>query len=128
MLFINALALAGLPVYNAEVPQEGPVAVPVTIDFTAATQYTLDLSQAVNLARISLFQTIFIDANGCTQNITVSIQGSNQDIVVKPNTQGYYPIVCPNPAVLVFTCTGGVARTRFILLNIPVAPGSWATA
>ena len=125
---INQLAVASIPVHNAQVPAEGPVALVLSLDFTVATEYDLDIYALVARDFISLIQTVFIDTTGCAQNLTVNIAGSNQNITVKPNTQGYYPVVCPNPPKFRITCTGGQPNNvGIIFLNVPIAPGQWDT-
>lgn len=125
---INQLNLASIPVYNAQVPAEGPKAIPIVLDFTASTSYSIDGQILTTRDIISMVQSIFVDTTGATSNVIVSVRGSNQSIICKPNTQGYYPVVCPNPFGFTFTCANGPNNALVILLNIPVAPAQWATA
>jgi hypothetical protein len=123
---INALSAATIPVYNAQVPVEGPVAIPLSLDFTAASVYTIDGHPLTDQGFISLIQTIFVDTTDCVSNLIVSLDGSRQKISIKPNTQGYYPLVCPNPWRITFTCLQGPVGVFVILLNVPIAPGQWS--
>lgn len=127
MTRINPLQVASIPVFNAQVPSEGPMCVSLRLDFTATTEFDLDGKQLTDAGYLSLLQTLFIDSTGANANITVNIAGTNQNITVKPNTQGYYPIICPNPFRLVFTCANGPSNVLILLLNMPIAPGQWAT-
>lgn len=126
---INQLQVASIPVYNAQVPVEGPFALILSLDFSANASYSLDLEQiTAQGGNISMIQSLFIDSTGLTGNLTTLVGGVVQTIIVKQNTQGYYPVACPNPPRFVFTNSGGAGIAKVILLNIPIAPGQWATA
>lgn len=128
MANINQLNVASIPVYNAQVPQEGPIAIPLNLDFTANTTYNLDIKTLIDQGFLSMVQTLFLDTTGLTGNLTVTIQGSNQLIIVKPNTQGYYPVICPNPVRMTFTNTGGTQKNFLaFILNMPIAGVQWPT-
>ena len=124
-MLINQLNLASIPVYNAQVPEEGPKVLPLTFTFDQSGQAELDLSLLTNQNFISMVQSIFLDASAATGNVTVAVNGLPA-INVKNNTQGYYPLVAPNPAKIMFTGTG-TDTISVMLLNVPVAPGQWAT-
>lgn len=123
---INALAVASIPVYNAQVPSEGPVGLTVFLDFTATVEYFLDGKPLVDQGYVSLLQTVYLDTTDCVSELIMTIEGSRQKIRAKPNTQGYYPIVCPNPFKITFHCDQGPAGVYAILLNMPVAPSQWS--
>lgn len=126
---INQLQAASIPVYNAQVPPEGPFCVILTLDFSANASYSLDLEQVTAQGGIiSMVQSVFLDTTGLTGNLNVLIGGTVQTLIVKQNTQGYYPAVSPNPPRFVFSNSGGTGIARIILLNVPIAPGQWATA
>jgi hypothetical protein len=129
---VNAAQLAAISVFGAMIPSAGPQAVPVSVDMSLLSQYTLDYSEQINQGRLQLCQTIYIDASGVTQPVTVSFQGTGQNITVPGQTQGYYSVAAPNPLKLSISCTGLVggsaAPVTILLLNFPVANAQWMTA
>ncbi len=125
---INNLAAASIPVYNAQVPREGPRALSLPLlDFSVASSFTFDGQNLMDNSRISMVQTMYLDARNAQSPITVLV-GGVQTIVVKPQTQGYYPVICPNPCNIVFSCADNLSKVNVQLLNVPVAPGQWVTA
>jgi len=98
----------------------------MTLDFTAKDFYSLDYSQQGALGKFSMVQTLFIDTSTSAVNLTVDCPTSQQTLKIKAGTQGYYPILCPNPIRLIFTCVGGPADVKVELLNFPVPHGQWA--
>jgi hypothetical protein len=129
MAIINQLQAASIPVYNAQVPSEGPFALTLSLDFSANASYSLDLEMlTAGGGNISMVQTIFLDTTGLTGNTTVTVGGTVQTIIAKANTQGYYPVLSPNPPRFTFANAGGAGIAKVILVNVPIAPGTWATA
>jgi len=125
---INQLAQASIPVYNAQVPQEGPKVIPLRLDFSAADEYDIDLKPLTDRDFISMVQTLFVDTTGCMNNLTITVSLTGQTITIVPNRQGYYPVLVPNPARIAISTTSGPASLPVILCNMPIAPGQWATA
>ena len=124
---INQLNAANIPVANAQIPAEGPKCVPLTLDFTAASTYTLDYGNMMERAFISMIQTVYIDAKDSAVTFTLTVPRTGQILTVKPHTQGYYPVLCPNPVTLQFDCAGGPSNLGVFLINVPIAPAQWAT-
>jgi hypothetical protein len=126
---MNNLNLAGIPIYNAQVPLEGPRAIPLTLDFTSVADATLDGKPLLDSTKISMVQTIYIDTSATDNALSVTVGNSGQVIKVKGRTQGYYPVFAPNPFAFTFH-SAGVADSNLVpvyLLNFPVAPAQWAT-
>ena len=124
---VDANGLNAQAINVQDVPCEGAKAVPVSLDFSMNAAYQLNYSNLQQRGFISFVQTIFVDnsqANAGT--ITITIGGSNQVIVIRPNTQGYYPILMGNVVTITFSSTGS-NKAQFFLLNVPVAPGQWST-
>ena len=126
---INAASLSFMAVKVADIPQEGPKAIPVPISFLNSTDFDLDLSQQVNQGRISLIQSMFVDNNANDNVINIGIGQSPssaalQTIVVPSQSQGYFQIFSPNPARFHFNSqtTGSIL---VILSNSPIASATW---
>lgn len=123
---INQLAQASVPIYNAQVPAEGPKAIPFTFVFDVSGIATLDLSYLTDQGRISMVQTVYLDLSSANNPVSLTHDSIQIPITVKSHTQGYYPFVCPNPIKITFAGQQNDI-VKVILINTPVAPGQWAT-
>lgn len=112
---------------NQVVPSEGPRAIPVQLDFTNTGELDIDISQLQQKAFISMVQTIFVDMNGIPNALNIAVNGMGQNIVCKPNTQGYYTILAPNPVKLAFTTVQGSPIITVVLCNSPIPGAVWPT-
>lgn len=126
---INNLNLAGIPIYNAQVPLEGPKAIPLVLDFTSVADATLDGKPLLDATKISMVQTIYIDTSATDNAVSVTVGNSGQVVKVKGRTQGYYPVFAPNPFSFGFHSggTGDGDLVPIYLLNFPVSPAQWVT-
>jgi hypothetical protein len=115
------------PVTNALVPDEGPKAIPLLLDFTQAGEYDVDLTTQQQQGRISMVQSIYIDLSVSSNDVEVTMPISGQLIHAKAGTQGYYPVLCPNPPRLNFTSsTSGASVVPVFLMNTPILGIVWA--
>lgn len=125
----DATSLRVTQLNNQMLPDEGPKAIPVLLNFDATTDtIELDLGQRQQQGWISMVQSFFIDAKDAANPVSIVIDGSNQVITAKPATQGYYSALVPNPTKLTFTALMGTGIVRVFLINVPVAGAVWATA
>lgn len=125
---MNSNQLVDICVSNLALPREGPKCVPLSFDFTAQSSYAVDFMAIQQRGLIDSVQTLFIDNNAGTTALTVLINQSSQLIIAAPGTQGYYPVLCPNPMRFTFTCTGGTANTQVFALNVPIPSSVWSVA
>lgn len=116
-----------IPLKNQFIPTEGPKTIPLNLDFTAASQYTIDLSQTEQQGRMGYVQCVFIDLSGCDVSLVLNCPNTLQNITAKGRTQGYYPVLISNPSVMTFTCAGGTANVVVQLINVPIPGSVWAT-
>ena len=128
MANLDQTSLQFQPVNNQEVPQEGPKAIPIKLDFSKATEYDLDLQNLQERGFIAMVQSIYVDASAATAATIVAFNSTNQNITAKAATQGYYSVLCPNPPKMKFINTSGSDQVVVFLLNVPVAGVVWATA
>lgn len=130
--FASGFAALNLSLVQLErtlgMPSEGPKCIPITLDFTAQNTYVLDYSNQQARGYIAMIQTIFCDTSTSAVNLVVTSNGSRQVLKIKAGTQGYYPILVPNPINLSFSCPGGPSDVRIQLLNFPVPHGQWSVA
>ena len=122
---INPALLSSLPVYGDKVPCQGPRALPVSLNFTGGPVYTLDYTIQQRIGLFSECQFVFIDASQVDNPVTVFFLGSNQAIIAKGRTQGYYPVCAPNPFKCQISCPGSAAIVNLIFGNYPMQASQW---
>lgn len=114
---------------NLNCAGEGPRGVPITLDFSSNTSYSLDLGSSQARLLISLIQAFYFDNTLATTPLTVYFPDSDQSIICPANTEGYLNCLCPG------NVQDGIARMRFSsasgavvkikLLNFPVINYIW---
>jgi hypothetical protein len=114
-------------IMNQTVPQEGPRAIPMKMDFTSTPEVDVDIGQLQQRGFMSMVQSVFVDMNNIPNPLTIVVNGTGQNIVCKPNTQGYYTILCPNPVKLQFQTTVGSPIVTVFLCNSPIPGNVWPT-
>ena len=128
MANLDQTALQYQPVNNQEVPQEGPKAIPLKLDFSKATEYDLDLQNLQERGFIAMVQTIYIDNSAAASPTSAVFNTTNQNVTAAPATQGYYSVLCPNPPRMKFLNTSGADQVVVFLINVPIAGVVWASA
>jgi hypothetical protein len=110
------------------IPQEGPKSIPLYLDFSGGIgEYVIDMLYAIEQKFVSMIQTIFIDMSNATTNLTITIRGTGQKIVAKPNTQGYYPVLVPNPPNFTFDKNANTEQIYINLINVAIPGVVWTT-
>lgn len=113
-------------------PAEGPRAVVVALDFSQFENFLIDAENIFGSANptqvFSTAQSIFIDASGTDNQVTVTVGKTGQVIVAKGRTQGYYPLVAPNIFNVIVSCSDIAAKFTICITNYFVPPCSWPTA
>src|ERR1700674_3225355 len=128
MLLDNSNLTARL-IPNQTIPDEGPKAIPIRLDFSVAggsiTSYSIDLLITQERALLTMVQTLYIDLSTAVNDLIVTVGGSNQIIQAEAGTQGYYPVLCPNPPKFqIDVAAPGDVDTVF-LINVPIAGVVW---
>lgn len=120
--------LVGFAVYNGFNPKEKPKALAVNLDFTAAAVIPIDLTIAEQEGRFRFVQAVYIDNSLNPSPLSLTVGLTQQTVTMPPYSQGYLPILCPNPAKLVaslpIVAAGNVA-TIIQFLNFPVPAAIW---
>lgn len=133
-LNIDSRSTQNVALDNQQIPKEGGKALAIPIlDFSQADQYYMDAELLGQLGFMSMVQTMFIDMSTSDVPMQITINGSQQIIVAKGRTQGYYTVMAPNPVKLTFSCPGGPGLdpttnrigVRVWLLNVPIAGSVW---
>lgn len=100
--------------------------IPLVLDFTKDTVYTLQLAQLEQQTRFSMLQSIYADLSQTDSAVTINIADVNQTIVAKGRTDGYYSVMNPNPSTITFTSAANAILTVH-LCNSPIPGVAWAT-
>lgn len=113
---------------NQVIPDEGPKEIPLVLDFSASNgdPILVDLTLFGQDGRFSMLQSIFMDLSQSPNDVQVTIDISNQRIVAKTKTQGYYSVLAPNPIKLKFeSLQGGLIAVPVALINVPIPGTVW---
>jgi hypothetical protein len=109
-------------------PGEGPKMVPLSTDFTLNDTYEVDLSNFVQMGRISMVQSIYVDNADGAVAITILVELGSQRLIVPAGQEAYLPILVPNPIKLTISSPGGAASAKVFLINFPIQPEVWNSA
>lgn len=121
----NSNQFVDFPIFAQLIPREGPKAVPFNLDFTVTQSYVVDLQNQQSRSIISLVQAIFVDNSANTSPLSIMADVVGQTLIFPPQSQGYLPILVPNPPKLTFTSPGGSDNVKIILLNVPMPAAIW---
>lgn len=117
--------------FGAQFPRENARALALPLNFglisDPASGFILDYSNKQSTGKISMIQTVFVDTSQTDAQVTVILGSSQQLITVKGRTQGYYPVVSPNPFRVQVISPGCVDLVGLYFMNYPVAPCQWAS-
>lgn len=115
-------ALIQVPVFTGKQPGAlGPRCLPVTLvgaTLVANPVQIIDLQNVQARKFIDFIQTIFVDNSLNLVPISINIAGTGQTITVGGQTQGYYPVLCPNPPKFTVSAQGASANINFEFLNV----------
>jgi hypothetical protein len=100
--------------------------IPLSLDFTTVEQYQINLQNTGALATFGSVQSIYIDTSGVVNPLSIFFPVSGQTITVPAGRQGYFNVLCANPASIVFSCTVGSGIVPLELLNYQVRALSWS--
>lgn len=115
-------------VNNVLIPKEGPVVVPGTLNFENTAEIEISGEMVITQGKISFIQGVFIDNADNTDKLTLTIGNTNQRIVCPANSQGYFPLLTPNPPIIVARTTqGGGQIIPLFFYNVPIQSIVWTT-
>lgn len=112
-------------IFNSLVPPEGPKAISQSLDFTTASSFLIDFTQAYAQGVISVVQTIWCDNSENSESITFSVAGTNQNITFPPFSQGSLPCISAVRTKLTATSATTTATVDCQFLNVPLPIGVW---
>lgn len=117
-----------IPIFNALVPKEGPKMVPFVLNFPTNPAYLIDLTLTMQQQRISVVQSVFIDASAATASVSVAVQGTQLTITLEKGDQGFFPILVPTTGAKFSIASASTNPVTVIFLNVPVPSSIWHTA
>lgn len=124
MTQIDPSQLQFIPVDALSVPPEGPIGVPLQLDFTRNSSFILDLQNFTAQNKISMVQGIYM-LNPSTSSATILCVESRTGVTI-PCPVGfgtYAPLPTANPSTLLFFGVGDPNEIcKVLLLNYPVEP------
>lgn len=126
----QAKQLGYLPnnVQTGDAACEGRKSITTIIDFNIGLNFSLDLTSIQQMQNwIRSVQCLYIDNADNAFAITLTMGVTNQRVIVPANSQGYYPVLQPNPPVLQFV-SGSVGTLKIQILNFFLPPYIWTIA
>lgn len=107
---------------------EGPIGIPVGLDFSTVNTVTGDLTLEMSSGTIGFVQSVWIDNSKNTKALSIVFPGTGQILTVKANTQGYYPII-PFQGSFSWSATsiGAAVVVPVIFTNVQFEASQWAT-
>jgi hypothetical protein len=113
-------------VSNIILPQEGPIVVPVELDFSGESQIDIDGLLLLWSGKISFIQGVYIDNLDNPEPVSLTNSITRQRITAPANSQGYYDIFCPNPLQLVAeTVVAADLKIKMHFYNVPIQSQIW---
>lgn len=106
-------------------PPQGPRSLTLWLDFATVVSYDFDYQNMNARNFMSMIQSVFVDNSLNASALSITINGTNQVIKVRANSQGYYTVLVPNPPKMTFATVGAV-MVQVILCNFPVPGATWA--
>lgn len=105
-----------------QLPEKGPLIVPIACDFRTSQTFEVDFSQLIQTSDIDYISGVFIDNWDNPDPVTLVCTGSNQRVICPANAQMWSPLLAPNPAFVTASnpATGIVVNMQFY--NIPLLP------
>jgi hypothetical protein len=105
-------------------PKQGNREVFYRFDFSKLTSpYTMYLTEDMQRGDIDAIASVYIDNSLNASSVTLTFNGIF-NILVQPNWQGVYPVICSGPTQLQISTAGNVA-VGVILSNTPKDYASW---
>lgn len=114
------------PVFNGYAPKEGPKALPVDFDFTTLGTFAFDLMLENSEGVIQFVQSVYVDNSDNPGALTMRFAQTGQRLVIPANSQGQYPVICPDQTqVTMSSPVNASAVGRIILMNVPMPYTQW---
>ena len=114
------------PVFNGYAPKEGPKALPVPFDFSSVGTMSFDLLLENTEGILQFVQSVYVDNSDNPGPLTITFAQTRQRLIVPANSQGNYPVICPDQTqVTMSSPVNASAVGRIILMNVPMPYTQW---
>lgn len=127
----NTSHIAVIPTLNNNFPCEGPKDVPIPFNFDPTTgqgaTQQVNLQQLQQNNNISEVQSFFVDNSQNANQLTINVVGTNQRIILPPQSQAYLPVLMGQIQFTVSTTPATGLIVPIHCLNIPVVSCVWET-
>jgi hypothetical protein len=107
--------------FNAQMPPEGPLAIPAVLHFELGATINVDFTLQMERKTITAIQGIMVRNWFNADPITISIQGTQEYIDVPAFCDAFLQIATTNRAKLTFTSSGALA-VPVLFFNVPISP------
>jgi hypothetical protein len=128
----NTSQIAIIPTLNNNFPCEGPKDVPINFNFDPTTgqgtTQQVNLIQLMQANQISNVQSFFVDNSQNAAELTITVVGTNQRIILPPSSQAYLPVLMGQAQFNVSTTLATGLIVPIHCLNIPVVSCVWLVA
>src|ERR1017187_8765065 len=125
--YSNAGGYQSQEIYNALVPPEGPRMVPYVADFPTAAIFEVDFTMTMQQQRMTVVQSVFIDARNATASVSLSVEGTQLVIELEAGDQGFFPLLVPKTGAKFLISSSSTAPVTIIFINVPVPADVWHT-
>jgi hypothetical protein len=106
-------------------PKEGPVTIPLNIDFTAQSSYQFDATYIQQKGYVSLLQSIYVDNSLANVPFIMQVATTNQIVKVPAYSEAYIPLPITNKLALNFSSGSGLV-IPVQLMNIAINATVWS--
>lgn len=112
-------------VFNQVMPPGGFVkAMPVKFELTAGVQQEMNFEIPIARKVLDQVQSVYIDNSANDVAFDLVSRNTFQHISAPARSQGWYPLLCGNPPVLIASATQAI-DVDCIFLNVPMPVGNW---
>lgn len=121
----------GFAIFNGMWPlhtdaEHGPRSLYYPVDLTTVAEGEINLGEAAVMAQLKWIQGVYIDNADNSAVFTLTAQISQQRIIAKENTQGFYPLFAPDLAKFNYVSAIDSTIVRLHFVNVPLPWGQWS--
>lgn len=106
-------------------PKEGPMTIPLNIDFTAQSTYQFDATYVQQKAFLSMLQSIYVDNSLAGTPFVMQIATTNQIVRIPAFSEAYIPLPFTNKLALNFSSGSGLV-IPIQLMNVAMNAFVWS--
>ena len=114
--------LGSQQVYNMTLPQ-APLIIPQSADLRTADSVDFDLSPAIDNQTLDYISGAWVDNSANALPFTLTVAGSQQQVIFPAGAQGYLPLLAPNNPKFTGSCPSSPGLIiPIIFYNVPLLP------